>query len=535
VQQPYQNLAQALREAVTFEDAARGVLRVLSELAGERLGPRVVLRRALLHLRPGGDYRSLVVLDLDGSGGSMAPSASVWRLLEGGAASVPFDVRMGSLEGASASSTEQVSHETVMLMLEREATHVLALPLRDRAGLQGMLSLEVDCPAATGRDGFWGRLDEPLQDLLDLAAPTLLGLPTAQRDGLRDDPLLPVVGKTMAPLVSLLEVFADQDETLLLSGATGTGKSRLANWVHDNSSRRQAPFVHLDLLTVPEDMQMAELFGWKRGAFTGAVGDKKGAVDQARGGTLFIDEIDKLSLKAQAGLLQLLETRRYRVLGDNRGERQADLRFVVGTNAELREAVREGRFRSDLYYRVNVLPVQLPALDERREEIPAWASFMAQRRHAERNAEGSVQLAAAAAAALARRSWPGNLRQLDNVVRRAYAIASAGAGEDLVIGGEHVERALGFELGGAATAGMGASLREAAKAYFEGTRDPDLADADAFRGALLQEAVERFGGVREAYLALGREQTVESRNHSREYRKAQTQLLEVLEKLGETP
>src|SRR5206468_257763 len=130
------------------------------------------------------------------------------------------------------------------------------------------------------------------------------------------DPLLPVVGPSMEGLINLLRVFSRQEETVLISGPTGTGKSRLARWCHAQSPRRERTFETVDLQTVPVDIQMAALFGWRKGAFTGAVGDQAGWVEQADGGTLFLDEVDKLSLSAQAGLLQLLEERRYRVLGD---------------------------------------------------------------------------------------------------------------------------------------------------------------------------------------------------------------------------
>src|SRR5262249_54735633 len=144
---------------------------------------------------------------------------------------------------------------------------------------------------------------------------------------------------------------------------------------------------------------------------------------RAERGTLFIDEIDKLSLRAQAGILHVLEERRYRSLGEGVSERKADVRFIVGTNANLEEAVREGRFREDLYYRITVLPLRLLPLDERADEIPLWADYMATRRHRESEPEGHASVSPAAARALAGRRWPGNLRQLDNVIRRAYALA----------------------------------------------------------------------------------------------------------------
>ena len=533
----------ALRDALrapSFEEAARSFLVFVAAEAKERLRFDAELRRTMLHFRPGGAYRGLVVHEVSQGSGSPVPSATLWSLLERQGAPLPFDVRMNSIDATPLEDDgEGEVAESVLLMRDRDVTHVLALPLFGSDGqLAGMVSVEADCPRATGIPGFWEGLIEDLQLLVDLAAPTLLSRPSDRKTHRGPDPLLPVVGPTMAPLVTLLGIFARQEETLLLTGQTGTGKSRMAAWCHAQSPRSSAPFVHLDLLTVPEDMQMAELFGWRRGAFTGAVNDKAGAVERALGGTLFLDEIDKLSLKAQAGLLQLLETRTWRRLGDSGTERRADLRFVVGSNAALADAVREGRFREDLYYRVNVLPVRLPTLDERAEEIPAWATSMAERRHNEGGLQGKVTLAAEGAALLASRSWPGNLRQLDNVVRRAYAISLAGLNaEGLSIGREQVERALGFELGGQTSGpvieGFFGALKEAARTYLDAVERGALEDSDAFRGVLLAEAADRHGGVKEAYLWLGREGTVERRNHQREFRRATDPLRDLARRLGE--
>src|SRR5262249_2358515 len=158
------------------------------------------------------------------------------------------------------------------------------------------------------------------------------------------------------------------------------GKSRLARWCHAQSPRSSRPFETVRLLSVPEELQMAELMGWRRGAFTGAVRDTPGALARAAKGTLFIDAIDKPRPKAPAGVLGLRETRRYRPLGDNAGEQRADVRFIVSTNVDLHAAVRAGRFREDLYYRINVLPVRLPSLEERLDELPAWVEYMLLRR-----------------------------------------------------------------------------------------------------------------------------------------------------------
>ncbi|HWU87453.1 MAG TPA: sigma 54-interacting transcriptional regulator [Kofleriaceae bacterium] len=336
-----------------------------------------------------------------------------------------------------------------------------------------------------------------------------------------DDPLLPVVGVVSAARLRQLAAFAGQEETLLLSGPSGAGKSRLAAWCHSRSQRRAGPFVTVDLLSVPPALQMGELYGWRRGAFTGALADQDGCLARGAGGTLFIDEIDKLSLEAQAGLLQLLETRRYRVLGDPGRQREADARFIVASNADLKAEVARGRFREDLYFRINVLPFRVLSLDERPDELVRWAVHLLERRHRGR---GTVVLDDDAAALLERARWPGNLRQLDSVLCRAYALAGVdAAGADLRIARAHVEAALQLGNGEEDTPNLMSHLRRAADSFVdhlvEGGVALRLDHADALRGLVLEAGLRRLGDLREVFRFLGGEAIVRSRNHAREYRR----------------
>ncbi len=540
-------LLEALREAGHFEDAAEALLRVLLRVAQQALedSPHSggQLLRGVVHLRPGEVYRGLVVVEPEGSAreeeASVHTSSTAWRAVVEHRCVLTLDVARGVLE-LHPPRGEPVRREADLLegglfasdesqqrFLGRMATHVCVLPLlHPGGGLDGMVSLEAHCLTAMGQGFIWPRLSRELQLLVDVAAPYLCGLPQRPTRTEVADEYLPVVGRGMARLLPMLRVFAQGEETLLISGPTGSGKSRLARWCHAHSSRREGPFEVLDLLAVPEELQMAELFGWKRGAFTGAERDNPGSLGRARGGTLFIDEIDKLSLKAQAGLLRVLEERTFRPLGEQSGERRADVRFIVGTNARLLEEVKKGRFREDLYYRIHVLPVCLPPLGERLDEVGGWARYMLEQRHRADGAQGQARLSAGAERLLATYRWPGNLRQLDNIVRRAYMLAQVehGGGRDMELSEEHVRQALGYEhTPGQEHAPGSAPLLEtmhaAARSFVEEARQRqetpmELSLAESFTGMVLGVAVGQLGRD-EAFRLFGLEHLVKARNHSR--------------------
>jgi DNA-binding NtrC family response regulator len=545
-----------LRAAATFEEAAATALGPMIELsaaalAESRFGASGKIVRGMIHLRPADGYRRLAVLEAGGAavtgveaGETRLPSATAWRWVVEHKVAVSVDVNLGRVQVEREGPPQTISdrrfgegefgsQESRMRLLQRAATHLYVLPLRGpRDTVDGMISLEADCRAALGLPFIWSQNAEALQLFADLAAPYLAGLPLAPVRPPSVDPFLPVVGQSLGGVVELLRVFAQQEEPILISGPTGTGKSRLARWCHEQSTAKGRPFEILDLSAIPEELQMAELFGWKKGAFTGAVKDNPGFVARARGGTLFIDEVDNLSARAQAGLLHVLEERTFHVLGDEGGERPADVRFIIGTNADLEEAVQKKRFRQDLYYRINVLPVRLPALADRPDEIALWAQYMLGRRHAARLPGGQADLTKGAQELLARQPWPGNLRQLDNIVRRAYAIASLAQGgvapSELRVDEAHVRRALAYEgpPGEASSSAVDALLAAASalvaaaeqRATAGGSLDLDW--ADAFKGFVLGVATEKLSGNRdEAFRLLGREKLVASRNHHKVWKR----------------
>jgi DNA-binding NtrC family response regulator len=542
------SLAAALHAAKHFEQAALATLRTLLRMAGQeleasRFARQGSLLRGVVHLRPAEAYSRLVSLErealetaapkeaalplADGPQVALLASASAWRAVMEYRGAIAIDVGLGTLQPlqeptrriSSPLPVAAFSSESQQRLLSRQATHLCVLPLRLPGGrMDGMIALEASCMAALGQEFIWTRVGPRLQLAVDLAAPFLMGLPSLPGALPRTDEFLPVVGASMASLMEVLRVFAQQEETLLISGPTGAGKSRLARWCHERSPRRERRFESLDLMMIPEELQMAELFGWRKGAFTGAVRDNPGCVARAEGGTLFIDEIDKLSLKAQAGLLHVLEERTYRALGDAGSEQRANVRFIIGTNANLLESVRRGTFREDLYYRIHVLPVRLPALEERRDEIGPWARYMLARHHRDKRPEAVARLSPEAERWLEQGSWPGNLRQLDNLIRRAYTLAmveQGSAAPELEVREAHIRQALDYE-GGKQGAPLVTALCEAARAFVreaqrrEGPLDIDL--AESLRGFVLAEAVRQVGRE-EAFRLVGRETLVKSRNH----------------------
>jgi NtrC-family two-component system response regulator AlgB len=214
---------------------------------------------------------------------------------------------------------------------------------------------------------------------------------------------------------------AASDAVLLLRGESGTGKNILARWIRSNSLRRDAPFVSVNCPALSGDLMTSALFGHRKGAFTGAVADVAGKVQEAEGGTLLLDEVGELTADAQARLLRFLNDRTYERLGDPR-ERQADVRLIAATNRELESEVRVGRFREDLFYRLHVVSLTLPALRERPEDILALAHHYLAIFSRKQRRQG-LAFAAATEQAMVTHSWPGNLRELRNAVERAVILA----------------------------------------------------------------------------------------------------------------
>src|SRR5258706_12776685 len=232
-----------------------------------------------------------------------------------------------------------------------------------------------------------------------------------------------IVGKSrpMKLLFQLLETVAPTSSTILITGETGTGKEVVSHAIHHNSPRRLHRFVALNCSAIPETLLEAELFGHVRGAFTGAVGTRQGRLEQAHKGTLFLDEVGTMSPALQSKLLRVLQEREVERVGDSHTVK-IDVRVIAATHSDLARMVAEGAFREDLFYRLNVIPVQLPPLRDRREDIPLLVQHFLQKLGAEAG-RGVVTISQDALRRLMAYHWPGNIRQLENAVERALAFS----------------------------------------------------------------------------------------------------------------
>jgi DNA-binding NtrC family response regulator len=246
-----------------------------------------------------------------------------------------------------------------------------------------------------------------------------------------------VVGKSraMGRLFQLLETVATTSSTILITGETGTGKEVVARAIHQSSPRRQQRFVALNCSAIPETLLEAELFGHVRGAFTGAVGTRQGRLEQAHKGTLFLDEVGTMSAALQMKLLRVLQEREFERVGDSHTIK-VDVRIIAATNSDLAKMVAEGSFREDLFYRLNVIPVELPPLRERKEDIPLLVQHFLDRlaKEGSGSRKGGVERKSVSQDGMRRLMayhWPGNVRQLENAIERAVAFSAGRAQMDV--------------------------------------------------------------------------------------------------------
>ena len=519
-------ILEALLDARDFEDAGRWLIRGMLELFGEALrrndwADDAELLRGFVHLRPGEGYRGLVEWPEQpepSSASAARASATAWKALRRSPSPLWVDVEVGRFTPVAGAPWEEAVQEpgaafsdTRRRLLDRDITHFGALPLRlPDGGLLGMVTLELRAADATGIPNF-----TPWQEV----APTLTRL--AQIGALVLDRRPPRAGQATTPPDGLLlspppqaEPFAREDSPLLLTGESGTGKTRLARWCHDRSPRAKRPFVAANLQAVSAPLREAHLFGSVRGAFTGAV-DREGCVTLAEGGTLFIDEVADLGPEAQLMLFRLLDDGVYHKLGDSR-ERRANVRILSATNLDLQAAVQQGRFREELLYRLNILALELRPLREVPDQLPYAATRLLEEMHYRRAKNHHIQVSTSALYRLRGHGWPGNLRELRSVLERAYILACHRAPiapgrypTEVLLEERDIDEAL--RQSSAAPAGLLATLRGSARAMLveierrQRESEPPLAldHADAFKGVLVAAALEVRPDPRKAAELLG--------------------------------
>ena len=232
-----------------------------------------------------------------------------------------------------------------------------------------------------------------------------------------------IVGRSraMEEIIRRAERVAETKSTVLITGETGTGKELIARAIHNRSAQRDMPLIKVNCAAIPESLLESELFGHVRGAFTGAATTKKGKFALANGGTIFLDEIGTMSPALQSKLLRVLQEREFEPLGSERSQK-VDVRVIAATNRDLRQMVTDGRFQEDLYYRLNVIPIHIPPLRERREDIPVLVEHFV-KKHAQRAGKRIDGLEPRVLEALQSAEWPGNVRELENTVERAVVLS----------------------------------------------------------------------------------------------------------------
>jgi transcriptional regulator with GAF, ATPase, and Fis domain len=312
-------------------------------------------------------------------------------------------------------------------LLERKVHSVLAVPLEVQGKMLGVMYLDASSPGAR----FDSDLLEFVATLGNITALAIENARHLERLGGENRRLYEelnihhsMIGesKAMHEVYDFVSRVAGRDSTVLISGESGTGKELVARAVHANSSRTNKPFVAINCAAITETLLESELFGHERGAFTGAVSQKKGKLEVAEGGTVFLDEIGELAVPMQAKLLRVLQEREFERVGGTRSIK-LDVRLIAATNRDLKEASRTGTFRPDLYYRLNVVSLHMPALRERREDIPLLAAFFAAQ-YGEKVKRRVAGISPEARACLQRYDWPGNVRELENAIERAVVLGS---------------------------------------------------------------------------------------------------------------
>jgi two-component system response regulator GlrR len=356
------------------------------------------------------DLLRLLAIRLEAAGHTVVTTEKAEQALALIAAGRPqlviTDLRMPGMDGSALFEAIRISHPALpVIILTAHGTIPDAIAATNR-GVFGYLTKPYDAK----------ELIEQVERALRLSASPTEGADQAWRTDIITQ------NAAMADLLAQARLVAASDASVMLHGASGTGKEMLAQAIHRASPRADGPFVAVNCGAIPENLLEAELFGYVRGAFTGAIKDHNGLVREADGGTLFLDEIGDMPLPLQVKLLRVLEQREVRPVGATRSH-LVNIRVISATHRDLDEEMAAGRFRSDLFYRLKVVALMIPALTERRDDIPLLARHFL-RKLARRYQKEVNGFAPEAMDLLVRASWPGNVRQLLNVVEQAVALAT---------------------------------------------------------------------------------------------------------------
>ncbi len=362
------------------------------------------------------DFASVACRDRSASAGQpvLISGTAINRVLTEGVPLLCRDLLDGVAVGAGAAAARRVGS-------------LLVVPLAGNGRVLGAVYLETGDPAEAFDEGH-------LQIVTAVAGVAALALQNCQyiewlegeRNRLRNDLAIEhqMIGESsaMRDVYRAIQKVAHTDSTVLVRGESGTGKELVARAIHDNSPRASKPFVAINCATLTETLLESELFGYEKGAFTGAVAQRRGKLEVADGGTVFLDEIGEVPPALQAKLLRAIQERQFERVGGTRPVR-VDVRWIAATNVELEQALERGRFRRDLFYRLNVISFTMPPLRERKEDIPLLASYFAAK-YGDKCKRRVAGLSREARAALLRYAWPGNVRELENAVERAVVLGS---------------------------------------------------------------------------------------------------------------
>jgi sigma-54 specific flagellar transcriptional regulator A len=295
---------------------------------------------------------------------------------------------------------------------------------------------------------------------------------------------------------TMMSQVADKDVTVLIVGESGTGKEVVARNLHYHSPRRDKPFVPVNCGAIPAELLESELFGHEKGAFTGAINSRAGRFEMAEGGTLFLDEIGDMPLHMQVKILRVLQERSFERVGGNKTF-QTDVRVIAATHRNLEQMIEKGEFREDLYYRLNVFPIEMPSLKDRSEDVPLLINELVSRMESEQR--GSIRFNSAAILSLCRHAWPGNVRELANLVERMAIMHPFGVvgAQDLPAKYCHVDVEEDFEITRAdEVTGTGPNIVSVGSTMLLPENGIDLKEyINGLEQSLIQQALDDSGGV----------------------------------------